>query len=130
MTVYIAGGITGDENYKAQFAAAKRMLLREGEDRLDSTAWCYGSPRADTVMNTAELPADWPGKVYMDVCLAMIRAADLVVFCPAGSRAVGQASRWSTAGTRSSRCTSSSRRSWRGGWRIDTSQPVFRDRRA
>ena len=25
MTVYIAGGITGDENYKARFAAAKRM---------------------------------------------------------------------------------------------------------
>lgn len=65
MTVYIAGGITGDENYKAQFAAAKRMLLREGEDRLDSTAWCYGSPRADTVMNTAELPADWPEQDYM-----------------------------------------------------------------
>jgi hypothetical protein len=89
MTVYIAGGITGDENYKAQFAAAKRMLLREGEDRLDSTAWCYGSPRADTVMNTAELPADWPGKVYMDVCLAMIRAADLVVFLPGWERSHG-----------------------------------------
>lgn len=45
MTIYLAGGITGDENYKAQFAAAKRMLLREGKDRLDSTAWYYGSPR-------------------------------------------------------------------------------------
>lgn len=32
MTIYIAGGITGDENYKARFAAAKRMLLREGEE--------------------------------------------------------------------------------------------------
>lgn len=82
MTVYIAGGITGDENYKARLAAAKRMLLRESEDQLDSTAWYYGSPRADTVLSPAELPAGWPGKVYMDVCLAMIRAADLVVFLP------------------------------------------------
>ena len=89
MTVYIAGWITGDENYKAQFAAAKRMLLREGEDRLDSTAWCYGSPRADTVMNTAELPAGWPGKVYVDVCLAMIREADLVVFLPGWEQSRG-----------------------------------------
>ena len=89
MTIYIAGGITGVEDYKARFAAAQRMLLREGEDRMDSTAWCYGSPRADTVMNTAELPADWPGKVYMDVCLAMIRAADLVVFLPGWERSHG-----------------------------------------
>ena len=89
MTIYIAGGITGVEDYKARFAAAQRMLLREGEDRLESTAWCYGSPRADTVMNTAELPADWPGKVYMDVCLAMIRAADLVVFLPGWERSHG-----------------------------------------
>lgn len=33
MTIYLAGGITGVENYKARFEAAKRMLLREGEDR-------------------------------------------------------------------------------------------------
>jgi hypothetical protein len=89
MTIYIAGGITGDENYKAQFAAAKRMLLREGEDRLDITAWYYGTPRADTVMNTAELPAGWPGKVYVDVCLAMIRAADLVAFLPGWEQSRG-----------------------------------------
>lgn len=82
MTIYIAGGITGDENYKERIAAAKRMLLRESEDQLDSTARYYGSPRADTVLNPAELPQDWPGKVYMDVCLAMIRAADLVAFLP------------------------------------------------
>lgn len=89
MTIYLAGGITGDENYKTRFAAAKRMLLREGEDRLDSTAWYYGSPRADTVLSTAELPADWPGKVYMDVCLAMIRAADLVAFLPGWEQSRG-----------------------------------------
>lgn len=89
MTVYIAGGIPGDENYKERCSAAKRMLLREEEDRLDSTAWYYGSPRADTVLSLAELPADWPGKVYMDVCLAMIRAADLVVFLPGWEQSRG-----------------------------------------
>lgn len=65
MTIYLTGGITGDENYKERIAAAKRMLLRESEDQLDSTARYYGSPRADTVLNPAELPQDWPGKVYM-----------------------------------------------------------------
>lgn len=89
MTVYIAGGITGGEKYQAQYAAAKRMMLREEEDRLDSTAWYYGSPRADTVLSLAELPADWPGKVYMDVCLAMIRAADLVAFLPGWGQSRG-----------------------------------------
>ena len=37
----------------------------------------------------AELPADWPGKVYMDVCLAMIRAADLVAFLPGWEQSRG-----------------------------------------
>lgn len=89
MMVYIAGGIPGDENYKERCSAAKRMLLREEEDRLDSTAWYYGSPRADTVLNPAELPEDWPGRVYMDVCLAMIRTADLVVFLPGWEQSRG-----------------------------------------
>ena len=73
MTVYIAGGITGVEDYKARFAAAKRMLLREGEDRPISMEHYYGTPRADKVLNPAELPEGWPGKVYMDVCLAMMQ---------------------------------------------------------
>lgn len=89
MTIYIAGGITGVENYKARFAAAKRMLLREGEDRLDSMERYYGTPRADKVLNPAELPEDWPGRAYMDVCLAMIRAADLVVFLPGWEQSRG-----------------------------------------
>lgn len=89
MTVYIAGGITGVEDYKARFAAAKRMLLREGEDRPISMECYYGTPRADKVLNPAELPEGWPDKVYMDVCLAMIRAADLVVFLPGWEQSRG-----------------------------------------
>lgn len=89
MTVYIAGGITGVENYKARFAAAKRMLLRKGEDRLISMERYYGTPRADAVLNPAELPEDWPGEVYMDVCLAMINKADLVMFLPGWEQSRG-----------------------------------------
>lgn len=92
MTVYIAGGITGVEDYKARFAAAKRMLLRKGEDRQDSVARYYGSPMTDKVLSPAELPEDWPGKVYMDVCLAMIRAAALVVFLPGWEQSRGASS--------------------------------------
>lgn len=89
MTVYIAGGITGVENYKARFEAAKRMLLREGEDRLDSVEYYYRTPRADAVLSPAELPEDWPSEVYMDVCLAMINKADLVVFLPGWEKSRG-----------------------------------------
>lgn len=89
MTIYLAGRITGDENYKARFAAAKRMLLREGEDRPISMECYYGTPRADNVLNPAELPEGWPGKVYMDVCLAMIREADLVMFLPGWEQSRG-----------------------------------------
>lgn len=89
MTVYIAGGITGVEGYKARFAAAKRMLLRTGEDREISMEYYYRTPRADAVLSPAELPEDWPGKVYMDVCLAMINKADLVAFLPGWEQSRG-----------------------------------------
>lgn len=89
MTIYIAGGITGVENYKSRFAAAKRMLLREGEDRPISMERYYGTQRAEKVLNPAELPEGWPNGIYMDVCLAMIRAADLVVFLPGWERSRG-----------------------------------------
>jgi len=89
VTIYLAGGITDVENYKARFAAAKQMLLREGEDRLISMECYYGTPRADKVLSPAELPEDWPGKVYMDVCLAMIREADLVAFLPGWEQSRG-----------------------------------------
>ena len=48
-----------------------------------------GTPRADKVLNPAELPEGWPNGLYMDVCLAMIRAADLVVFLPGWERSRG-----------------------------------------
>ena len=81
MTVYIAGGITGVENYKP---------LRGRE----AAAAAGGRGPADQhgallVLNPAELPEGWPNGLYMDVCLAMIRAADLVVFLPGWERSRG-----------------------------------------
>lgn len=78
MTVYIAGGITGVGNYKERFAAAKEWLLKVSP-----------YPTADVVLNPAELPEGWPNGLYMDVCLAMIRAADLVAFLPGWEQSRG-----------------------------------------
>lgn len=91
MTIYLAGGITGVENYKARFAAAKEWLLAEKETQEVARGLLKVSPypTADVVLNPAELPEDWPGKVYMDVCLAMIRAADLVAFLPGWEQSRG-----------------------------------------
>lgn len=91
MMAYIAGGITGVEDYKARFAAAKEWLLAEKETQEVVRGLLKVSPypTADVVLNPAELPEGWPNGLYMDVCLAMIRAADLVVFLPGWERSRG-----------------------------------------
>lgn len=91
MTIYLAGGITGVENYKARFAAAKEWLLAEKETQevVQGLLKVSPYPTADVVLNPAELPEGWPGKVYMDVRLAMIRAADLVAFLPGWEQSRG-----------------------------------------
>ena len=91
MTIYLAGGITGVENYKARFAAAKEWLLAEKETQevVHGLLKVSPYPTADVVLNPAELPEGWPGKVYMDVRLAMIRAADLVAFLPGWEQSRG-----------------------------------------
>lgn len=91
MMAYIAGVITGDEKYKERFAAAKEWLLAEKETQEVARGLLKVSPypTADVVLNPAELPEGWPNGLYMDVCLAMIRAADLVVFLPGWERSRG-----------------------------------------
>lgn len=91
MMAYIAGGITGVEDYKSRFAAAKEWLLAEKETQEVVRGLLKVSPypTADVVLNPAELPEGWPNGLYMDVCLAMIRAADLVVFLPGWERSRG-----------------------------------------
>jgi hypothetical protein len=91
MTVYIAGKITGDPGYRGNFAAAKEWLLAEKETQEVARGLLKVSPypTADVVLNPAELPEGWPNGLYMDVCLAMIRAADLVVFLPGWEQSRG-----------------------------------------
>lgn len=91
MTVYIAGKITGDPGYRGKFAAAKEWLLAEKETQEVARGLLKVSPypTADVVLNPAELPEGWPNGLYMDVCLAMIRAADLVVFLPGWEQSRG-----------------------------------------
>lgn len=60
---YIAGKITGNENYKQEFDEVK----------------AYFSERF-VVLNPADLPEGMSKADYMRICFAMIDTADIVVF--------------------------------------------------
>ena len=62
MIIYLAGKITGNPEYRQQFAAAKMELEAEGH----------------TVLNPAELPEGMSKAAYMRICFAMIDTADEV----------------------------------------------------
>ena len=66
MKVYIAGKITGNENYREKFAKAQAELEKDGH----------------TVLNPAVLPEGLMKGEYMRICFAMIDIADEVVFLP------------------------------------------------
>lgn len=66
MKVYIAGKITGNPNYRAQFADEAERIRAAGH----------------IVLNPAELPEGMEPGDYMRICLAMIDAADEVAFLP------------------------------------------------
>ena len=56
MIIYFAGKITGNPEYRKQFAAAKKKLERDGH----------------IVLNPAELPEDMSPAAHMRICFAMI----------------------------------------------------------
>ena len=64
MKVYIAGKITGNPDYKEQFAEAERHLRAQGH----------------TTVNPAVLPDGFEHHEYMKICFAMIDACDAVYF--------------------------------------------------
>ena len=64
MKIYIAGRITGNPHYKAQFEATAAMLQEAGH----------------TVLNQAELPEGMKPADYMRICFAMLESADVVLF--------------------------------------------------
>ena len=64
MKVYIAGKITGLENYKELFSAEERRLREKGY----------------TVMNPSILPNGFEYDEYMRICYSMIDVCDGVYF--------------------------------------------------
>ena len=66
MKIYIAGKITGNENYREEFAKAQAELEKDGH----------------IVLNPAVLPEGLTKGEYMRICFAMIDVADQVVFLP------------------------------------------------
>lgn len=73
MKVYIAGKITGEQNYQATFAAAATELEAQGHKAL----------------NPAILPEGFAYEEYMHICFAMIDVCDEVVFLPCWSSSNG-----------------------------------------
>lgn len=64
LKIYIAGKITGDENYKAKFEEKQKELEKQGH----------------IVLNPATLPKGMSNEDYMRICFAMIDVADIVYF--------------------------------------------------
>lgn len=66
MKIYIAGKITGDENYKEKFARAEKTIKELVPDAV--------------VLNPATLPERMTRADYMRICFAMIESCDNVVY--------------------------------------------------
>lgn len=66
MTIYLAGPITGDKNYRKKFKAAADWLKGMGFE----------------VNNPAELPDGWTPKEYMAACIPMLLGSDCATFLP------------------------------------------------
>lgn len=66
MTIYIAGKITGDKDYRAKFARYEKRVIAAG----------------DVCLNPAVMPCGLTNSEYMRFSFAMIDAADIVYFLP------------------------------------------------
>lgn len=74
MIVYIAGPMSGIENYNRDaFAAAEKRLRELGYK----------------VLNPAELPEGLGNERYMPICLAMVQAADVVALLDGAHKSAG-----------------------------------------
>ncbi|EGQ7810335.1 DUF4406 domain-containing protein [Vibrio parahaemolyticus] len=74
MKIYIAGPMTGYENYNREAFHAKANELNN---------------KGHHTLNPATLPDGLSQPEYMDICFAMIRSADAVHFLPGWKRSEG-----------------------------------------
>ena len=68
MTIYIAGKISGDLDYKDKFDALEKGL----SDRWGSSA----------IINPAKLPEGMTSRDYMAICIPMLIRADMIILIP------------------------------------------------
>lgn len=68
--VYISGKVTGTSDYLERFAAAERGFTEKGFEVVNPARVC------------AQLPGTFTHQQYMRVCIAMLRACDLVYMMP------------------------------------------------
>ena len=73
MKIYIAGPITGVENYKEPFDKAESLLQEQGH----------------TTMNPAILPPGFEHHEYMKICFSMVDVCDGIVLLPGWERSKG-----------------------------------------
>lgn len=82
MIIYIAGPITGINDYEQRFAEAEAELEAQGH----------------TVLNPATLPANLGDcDTYMKICLPMLNAADAVVLLKGWKDSRGACREWGYA---------------------------------
>jgi len=62
MKIYIAGSITGNENYQAEFARAEKALTESG----------------NIALNPALLPKGFTQEEYMSVCIPMLSICEAI----------------------------------------------------
>lgn len=82
MTIYLAGPITGRENYRAPFLEADARLTALGHVVLDPALLPEGLGDCNT---------------YMQICLPMIDVADAVVMLPGWEDSRGACREWGYA---------------------------------
>ena len=70
---YIAGPITGVDNFEVPFMLAETKIVEMGH----------------IVLNPAKLPGGMSQHDYMDICLAMVRAADVCYFLTGWEKSEG-----------------------------------------
>lgn len=73
MKIYIAGKISGDPEYKANFSRYEEQLQGEGH----------------IVLSPARLPEGLKREEYMQICVAMMSVADCVGFLPDWQKSPG-----------------------------------------